>query len=247
LLYWHLPLRCSSAAYSADLLTIESPATYAPAAFDWNGFYVGVNGGFGGGTFEHPLEITDGVDSVIGSLDVTSGGFLGGAQAGFNWQMDNILIGVEGDIQASGIDGRVTLGITDATGVLLNPGDTINADAGTRLDWLATLRPRIGFVDDRFVVYGTGGLAFGHSTSSISADFNGAPIFDGEVENDRMGWTVGAGLEYALTDNVTFKTEYLYTDLGTENVLTLPLGGADFTLDSTVAFHTVRAGVNLQF
>jgi outer membrane immunogenic protein len=231
----------TSTSLAADLIIEEPAAVYAPAAYDWNGFYVGVNAGYGGGLFEHPFELDFG-PVLPGTIDVTAGGFVGGVQAGFNAQMDSILFGIEADIQGSTIDGRVSLDID------LGGGDTFDADAGTSLDWFATLRPRLGLVNDRFVVYATGGLAMGETTSSITANFNVAPIFDASITNDRFGWTIGAGIEYALTDNITFKTEYLYTDLGSEEIVNLDLGGGDtFTMDSAVAFHVVRAGLNFQF
>jgi outer membrane immunogenic protein len=230
----------SGTAYAADLVVYDEPvAVMSSEAFDWTGFYVGINAGYGGGTFEHPFEITDGGPLADGSIDVTAGGFLYGVQAGANWQMDNILLGIEGDIQGSTIDGRVSLDIDFG-------GPVIAADAGTSLDWLATLRPRIGFVNDQFVVYATGGLAFGDATSSVTFELGGPPTTFEETTS-RLGYTVGAGIEYALTENITFKTEYLYTDLGTETVLEENLLGADVTLDSSVAFHTVRAGLNFLF
>jgi outer membrane immunogenic protein len=235
--------------------------------FDWNGFYVGVNGGYGGGVFEHPFQLngpppveaealvepTEGqVVLATGSADVTAGGFVGGVQAGYNWQFDpNFLFGIEGDIQGSTIDGRVSLTVTDE----FDSGGTLDVDLGTKLDWFATLRPRIGWVNDRWVVYATGGLAWGQTTSSIHADLSGVmevEPFDESVTNDRFGWTIGAGIEYALTDNITFKTEYLYTDLGSEQILDVDFPGPEdvpytFSADSTVAFHQVRAGLNFHF
>lgn len=242
----------ATGAVAADLPIIEP--IYSTPLYDWNGFYAGINGGYGGGLFEHPFVISsegDGgpFDVLSGSIDVTAGGFVGGVQAGYNWQWNNnVLFGIEGDIQGSTIDGRVSLNLTDIDDVL--PFDTLDADAGTRLDWFATLRPRIGWVNDRFVVYGTGGLAWGQTTSSISASIDGTSVFDTSITNDRFGWTIGAGIEYALTDTITFKTEYLYTDLGSEQIASEDISDdppTTFTLDSDVAFHVVRAGLNLQF
>ncbi|RYE49292.1 MAG: porin family protein [Hyphomicrobiales bacterium] len=233
-------------SFAADLI-VDEPVAYAPTAYDWNGFYVGVNAGYGGGLFAHPFSLDDPPDSLPGTIDVTAGGFLYGVQGGFNVQMDNILFGIEADIQGSTIDGRVSLAIDDVDDVI-GGIDTVDVDAGTSLDWLATLRPRLGFVSDRFVVYATGGLAYGQTTSSINVSINDTPLFDPSITNDRFGWTVGAGIEYALADNITFKTEYLYTDLGSAEIINEDLGGGtSFTMDSTVAFHTVRAGLNFQF
>lgn len=258
----------STGATAADLTIIEPAPIYVAPVYDWNGFYAGINGGYGGGVFEHPFQLNGpeldiepalvepGPGQIVlatGSADVTAGGFVGGIQAGYNWQFDeNFLIGLEADIQGSSIDGRVSVEITDESGDL--GGATIAADLGTSLDWFATVRPRIGWVNDRFVVYATGGLAWGQTTSSISADLSGVmeegDLLDESITNDRFGWTVGAGIEYALTDNITFKTEYLYTDLGSEQILDVDFGGEvpyTFSADSTVAFHTVRAGLNFQF
>ena len=102
-------------------------------------------------------------------------------------------------------------------------------------------------MSDRFVVYATGGLAYGQTTSSINVSINDTPLFDPSITNDRFGWTVGAGIEYALADNITFKTEYLYTDLGSAEIINEEFDGGSFTMDSAVAFHTVRAGLNFQF
>lgn len=238
-----------SNAVAADLPIIAP--VYSTPLYDWNGFYAGVNGGYGGGVFKHPYElIDDGEEDPLiasGSADVTAGGFVAGVQAGYNWQFsDNLMIGLEGDIQKSWIDGRVSLDITPGGG-----GDTFNLDMGTNLDWFATLRPRIGWVDDRFVVYATGGLAWGQSKSSIFVGTEGDDPLEESITNDRFGWTVGAGIEYALTDSITFKTEYLYTDLGSERIIDTPLGEGEgvpnLTADSKIAFHTVRAGLNFQF
>lgn len=244
------------AATAADMPPVQPVETvYASAEYDWNGFYAGVNGGYGGGEFLHPFSIDfvdppDTTNLATGSLDVTASGFTYGVQAGFNAQMDNILFGLEGDIQGSTIDGQVSLAITPNF-----PGpddDTFEFEAGTSLDWFATLRPRLGVVNDRFVVYATGGLAYGQTTSSVGGWDDGTEIFYEEEMLDRWGYTVGAGVEYAMTDNITFKTEYLFTDLGQEEVVAGTLfdafgGSVDGSLDSAIAFHNVRAGVNFQF
>jgi outer membrane immunogenic protein len=260
----------STGAAAADLTIIEPAPIYVAPLYDWNGFYAGINGGYGGGVFEHPFQlngpepveevapalVAPGPGQIVlatGSADVTAGGFVGGIQAGYNWQFDeNFLIGIEADIQGLSIDGRVSLEITDESGEL--GGGTFEADLGTSVDWFATLRPRIGWVNDRFVVYATGGLAWAQTTSSIYADLSGVmevEPFDESVTLDRFGWTIGAGIEYALTDNITLKTEYLYTDLGSEEMFAVDFGGDEvpytFSADSTVAFHTVRAGLNFQF
>lgn len=238
-------------ANAADLFQDEPvAAVYTSSAFDWSGFYVGVNGGYAGNNFTHPFLVEDGgsgTDLIDGSLDISAGGFVGGVQAGANMQMDGFVIGVEGDVQGSTVDGRISVGGTDLVGIIGAPGDTLDADAGTKLDYFGTLRARGGVTFDRALIYGTGGLAYGRTSSSVGLDINGTSVFEASSEDDRWGYAVGTGIEYALTDNLTFKTEYLYTDLGSAELLSEDLFGTTITLDSEVAFHAVRAGVNFQF
>jgi outer membrane immunogenic protein len=238
----------ASSAMAADLIVTEPAApVVASQSVDWNGFYIGINGGYAGGTFEHPFTITDPTPPPTtigdGSIDVTAGGFVGGVQAGYNFDVGGFVVGLEADAQGSTVEGRV--GINGTLGPA--PGLPFDLSAGTNLDWFGTLRGRVGVTMDQALIYGTGGLAYGRTTSSIEGEFGGGAPFDVSVENDRVGWTVGAGIEYALTDSLSLKTEYLYTDLGTEELVSGSLGGFDATLDSTVAFHTVRAGLNFQF
>ncbi|MEI9406926.1 outer membrane protein [Mesorhizobium argentiipisi] len=198
----------TSTAYAADVLQ-EAPVA---ASYDWTGAYIGVNAGGGFGTFS-----LDPAGGGPGGFDLSSSGFLGGIQAGYNWQVGQFVYGVEADIQAANIKGELSFG---------GPG------LETKVDWFGTLRARIGYTPvDRFLVYGTGGLAYGHEKVSVpGADFS----------KTRVGWTVGAGAEYAITNNWSFKSEYLYTDLGKATFDTL---GADVK----VPFHTVRVGLNYKF
>lgn len=249
----------STAVYAADFIQpiVDSEVIFTQS-FDWTGFYVGVNAGYGGGDAAHPFVLTvpDGGggfdDALTGSANITAGGFLGGVQAGFNYQMDQFVFGIEADVQGSNIAGVVDVSVTDTMGFIGAPGDTLNISAGTRLDWLATIRPRLGYAHDRFLVYVTGGLAYGATTSFVDVNVNGgAPMFGGDARRNTWGWTAGAGLEYALTDNVSFKTEYLYTDLAAVNVISEDLGGGgpgpEFNMSSDLNIHTVRAGLNLRF
>lgn len=239
----------TNAAFAADFL-IPAPDEIIEDEFNWTGFYIGVNGGYAGNTFTHPFALSGPfgpaggvVDVITGSGDVTAGGFVGGAQIGANYQIGSIVVGIEGDIQKSTVDGRVTISADTAAPL---PPFSIDANAGTSLDWYATIRPRLGFAHDRFLVYVTGGLAYGATTSSYDVTI-GATNFADSITNNVMGYTVGAGLEYALTDNVTFKTEYTFTDFQPTNLLTAPVGPGTFSIDSDLSIHAVRAGINFLF
>jgi outer membrane immunogenic protein len=108
---------------------------------------------------------------------------------------------------------------------LLN-GDTLNVNAKASLDWLGTTRAKLGFVvtpDNRLMIYGTGGVAYGGGSSHFSVyDSNFNAFWSGNPNSTRVGWTIGAGAEYALTNNITIGAEYLYADLGSTTITTSP-------------------------
>lgn len=226
----------SSTAFAADVVVPE-----VIPVFSWTGAYVGLNVGFGGDKAKHQFWV-DGVP-VNGSLDFTSSGFLGGIQAGYNYQIDQWVVGVEADFQGSGIKGEGSVRLNN----VVVPGE-FDASIGTKLDWYGTLRARAGVLaTDRFLVYATGGLAYGRTKSYINADALG---INESVSKTKAGWTVGAGAEYAITDNVTFKTEYAYTDLGKANLFSGELFGPGSPvahLDRKMNFHSIKVGINYKF
>jgi outer membrane immunogenic protein len=217
-----LTIAFAGAAGAADLprrteMPAKAPA-YVPAAYNWTGFYFGINGGGGWGD----SRWTDGAGST-GDFDV-SGGLIGGT-LGYNWQAAQAVFGLEGDLAWSGIDGSTTAAIC-ATGCT------------TSNSWLSTVRGRLGYALDRVMPYVTGGAAFGDIEAST-------PGFAGDSEN-KAGWTVGGGLEFALAGNWTAKGEYLYVDLGDMSCSAANCGGPGTT---TVEFnaHVLRAGLNYRF
>lgn len=196
-------------AYAADALQ-EAPVA---ASFDWTGAYIGVNAGGGFGTFK--LSPTGGGTGV----DMSAGGFLGGIQAGYNWQSGQMVYGVEADFQGSDVKASFSEG-----------GGSLES----KIDWFGTVRARVGYTPvDRFMIYGTGGFAYGHEKLSSG------PI---SLSKTRTGWTVGAGAEYAINTNWTIKSEYLYTDLGKATFTNAGSG-----IDVKAPFHTVRIGLNYKF
>ena len=180
-----------------------APVMMAPV-FTWTGPYVGINGGYGWGESR--------------SFDI-DGGLLG-VTAGYNWQMNQIVFGVEGDLSWSGISGRGGCGA----------GTTCTVDN----DWLGTARGRIGWAAGQFMPYVTGGLAFGN----IEARRTGF----GRTESTEIGYALGAGVEAALWGPVSAKIEYLFVDLGSGDRIPGPGGGrADFQTS------IIRAGLNYRF
>jgi outer membrane immunogenic protein len=198
-------------ANAADLSRRPMPAK-APAyvqAYNWTGAYVGINGGYGFGRSDTSIPFATGGFN-------TSGGVVGGT-IGYNWQMGQTVFGLEGDIDWTHIRGNAACGIG------------INCE--TRNDWLGTARGRLGYAFDRFLPFVTGGAAFGDIKNTITTA--------GSSTANKAGWTVGGGLEAALTGPWTAKVEYLYVDLGRG----ASLAGADTRFNTNL----VRAGVNYRF
>ena len=245
-----------SGALAADIpargpAIAPAPVIFAPA-FTWTGFYVGLNGGYGGSKFEYPYngEICSRDDCVPygGKPSITSGGGLFGGQIGYNWQFGNgFVLGAEADYQWSNIEGKVNINgaISDLSAELA---------AGSEITSFGTVRARLGYGWDRTLLYVTGGWAYGRVKSGGAISLCGdADCFDGSLSkrSSGSGWTLGAGLEYAITNNLSFKTEYLYVDLGKKSLYsaTYDLGRIDATaaLDVDTRFHVVRAGLNWRF
>ena len=213
---WAL-LGLAGPAASADLPPRYPVAPRAPIynpVYNWTGFYVGVNGGYGWGR-----STWDGVDHFS-----VSGGLIG-LTAGYNYQYNQIVFGIEADVDWSGVKGNTGTGICAG-------GCT------TRNDWLSTVRGRVGFAFDRFLPYVTAGLALGDIKATTPFGFPGGT-------GTNLGWTIGAGFEVALVGAVTAKLEYLFADLGSYNCGF----NCGLAANGNVSLYAniVRAGFNYRF
>ncbi|MDP2358934.1 MAG: outer membrane beta-barrel protein [Beijerinckiaceae bacterium] len=237
-------------ALAADL-PVRAPApapVYAPV-FTWTGFYVGVNGGYGGDKFQYPYGGDIFGIAYSGKPSITSSGALFGAQIGYNWQFANRwVIGVEADYQWSNIEGQVNI-----NGAVVGFGNA-NVTAGSEVTSFGTIRARLGYGWDRALLYVTGGWAYGRVDSAGAVALcpaGGGACFGGGLSRGTThnGWVAGLGLEYALTNNLSFKTEYLYVDLGDKNLYSAVYPGirSSANLDVETRFHVVRAGLNYRF
>lgn len=213
-----------------------------PAAFDWTGPYIGLQGGYAWGSNDLSANSTDSgeititdtatIDGDDGSFDLD--GFIGGGHAGMNWQMDSLLLGIEGDIEYADLSDKVDILSADGRGGLVGQDEV-------ELNWLGSLRLRAGFAADRALFYATGGLAVGGAKLTASSE-DGDEFAD---ENEtRWGWTIGGGLEYAFTDDLSGRVEYRYTDLGSINVRD---EGENVDDEADLVFHAVRAGLSWHF
>ena len=211
-------LALGGAAAAADLPVAPAPYYKAPVyapAYNWSGFYLGINGGGGWGRSTW---------TTTGPFD-TSGALVGGT-IGYNYQMNQVVLGVEGDLDWSNINGSTSTGCTSATG----------AGCQTSNNWLGTVRGRLGYAADRFMPYITGGAAFGDIKAS-------GPGLTG-TDTTNVGWTLGGGIEFAIAGHWTAKAEYLYVDLGS-----VSCGAACGAAVQNVNWHANlgRVGLNYRF
>ena len=232
-----------------------------PAAYDWTGFYLGANGGYGwdaDGSNElstdnnTPVNLGDSIEFSRGSIgDLDSEGWFGGLQTGYNLQSGMIVFGAEADIQLSDINDSIS-------GDFSNPDGTVPLSGATSLDldWFGTVRGRLGVAFDRLLIYGTGGVAFGGIDTSMDALEPPAELFETHLNSSgtEVGYVIGAGAEFAFNDSWTMKLEYQYIDFGTvsDNAPVFDIGTTDPTgetasSDIDAAFHTVRLGINFSF
>ncbi len=226
-----IALAIAAPASAADLSArypVKAAVVPVVPVFSWTGFYIGGNVGFGGDKYEYSFASVPSPGNN-GSESVNSSGFFAGGQVGYNYQFgNNVVLGVETDIQWSGIEGSSN--ITSGTGV---------SNLKSSLDYFGTVRARAGYAFDRFLPYITGGFAYGESKTSLSNGFTTA-----EGSGMKTGWTIGGGVEYAFANNWTFKTEYLYVDLD-DSTYGSALTGTAVSVDNK--FHTVKAGINYKF
>jgi outer membrane immunogenic protein len=274
----------SAPGFAADR-PVKAPVYKAPppaVVYGWTGFYVGANIGYSWGRAGSDWNIfapfvlggpctappASGALCSAGSGSNRLNGAIGGLQAGYNWQNGNFLAGLETDIQWSGQKGNGLFTSTFQTAAAGVNG-VVAIDQSVKLQWLGTLRGRTGITFDRWLAYGTGGLAYGAVKVEAAASATGSPSGVGLLPDclagcpfipfaswsntrTKVGWVAGAGIEGALDDGWTVKLEYLHVDLGTVETAfaTLPglygnfipaLGGA--TSFSVAGTGTIRTRV----
>jgi outer membrane immunogenic protein len=196
----------ASSAMAADLPTRKAPPApaqyYAPPAFSWTGFYVGVNGGWGGGTS----------GGVFGN---PNGGLVGGT-VGYNYQIGQFVVGLEGDWDWADLN---------------KSGSILGTAYSNKVDSVLTARARAGYAIDRALLYVTAGYAGAEDKVSMPGSFSSTDW--------RSGGAFGAGIEYAFTNNISAKAEYIYAPFESKSYL--PGYKSDLNLS------LVRAGLNYKF
>lgn len=231
-----------TAAFSTSAMAADP---IAPATYDWTGAYLGLNAGyaFGGGNDVDLVASNGNVFDDLANLDLS--GITGGLQAGYNWQSDSFVLGAEADLQIADIGDEEDFSV-------LAPA-ALDGSASTDIDFWGTARLRAGWAADRILIYATGGLAWANVDHDIFAVDGVGNNVSSSSDNIELGWTVGGGAEFAINDSMTVRAEYLYIDLGNQQldgtVLTaggVPNGVTTET-DMSADFHVARLALNWRF
>ncbi len=254
----------TSGAMAADMAVKAPPPVLAPACI-WCGFYVGGNVGYAWGRDAENSVLTTPVPpffaidsaavSTAGSPRFNANGFTGGAQAGYNWQTGAAVFGLEADINSFHLRGS-TAGTfpfpsTLPGGPLGPPTAFFSPSTSVSTDWLFTGRGRIGWANDNWLLYGTGGIAVGNVKVNQTVALLPPFVETATISSTQVGWTVGAGFEYLVARNWSIKGEYLFVDLGkpgATGVLTpAPVAGFTYTTNAHVTANIARFGFNYHF
>jgi outer membrane immunogenic protein len=233
-----------SAALAADLPMRAPPPVYTPPPYSWTGLYLGGQIGYAWDNdraninrFIPPVGRFPGAFLSVPFSDNPQG-VIGGAHIGYNLQINQWLLGFEGTVDGTSISKTVgTFGVTDSFHAPVQ----------------GSIRARAGVAFDRVLLYVTGGAAFTGIKNSYTATtlVGGVPLFLNEqISKTRAGWTVGAGLEYAVTNNWSVRAEYRYSDFGRTPdypfAAFVPAGGA-FSVQHHLTQNQVQVGFSYKF
>jgi outer membrane immunogenic protein len=265
-------LAIASPASAADVprkAAINKAPIVAPAPiFNWSGFYVGLNAGYGWGKSNTASTINDpgAVNFALAvqpffnenmSARLHPHGFIGGGQIGSNWQIGNAVFGLETDFQYFHLEDSKTAFIAPPP----NPGSPLLTHTSVSTDWLFTARARGGLVFDRTLLYVTGGVAatnLNYAQNNFLSDFGAPPPTPPtsseavSLSKTKAGWTTGGGLDFMLSNDWWVRAEYLYVDFGEVSGVGFVVGSA--TPGTPINHHSghltanmVRVGINYRF
>ncbi len=248
---------------AAAVTAIAVPAAPALAETKFDGPYVGAVAGMQVHSANRAITTgTSAFRSLAPSITPNfidlddNDGFHGGLVAGYNASSGSIVFGLEGDFIVGNIRGSNNFVGAPVPG--LAP-DGLTTTANRRIGNRGSLRARVGTtIGENALLYATGGVAAGDTRASASVVVNGAPAVSwlGESEDTRLGWTVGGGAEFKLTNAIGLRAEYIYTNLGRQTVLATgnaavrgiaALDGIDYEVSAPNRGGTARVGVTWRF
>ena len=255
-----------AATIAALVLAAASPVRasdlgLAGPTYDWSGGYVGMNAGaaldnaslntdwFYTGFAPLSPEEHDAVDALGISRNNQQTAFTAGIIAGYNWQYSNVVFGLEGDFNYLGFNASASRDISSEMSIYPPGYDQAVEEVNYESDWYGTVRGRLGYAFDNFLVYGTAGVAYGEVNldSKLSAAAPDESIaLSGRTGGWNFGWVAGGGVEYGI-DNWVLGAEYLYVDLASYSWTTRSPGSLVGTGDADPSFGVARATLKYRF
>lgn len=227
----------AGSSVAADLQTAPLVATIQP--INWSGFYLGINAG--GGIANAPSDFSLAGLPITATAPNSLLGALGGVQAGYNWQSGAIVFGLEADFQLARIKGSI-----EAPCAVLACTIPIKASYGHDVSWFGTARGRVGYAADTWMAYLTGGYVYSRlNTTAIAA--TGPVEAVAKWSDTASGWTVGGGVEIAVSAPWSLKLEYLYADFGRSTITWRPTLLPTINDSTHLDLHIVRLGANYRF
>lgn len=227
----------SMSALAADLPNTKGPPAFAPPppppVFSWTGFYIGGQVGYEWGTSAPSLVFKPTYTFEDPFNSYNDQGVVGGLHAGYNYQISEFVVGIEGDVEGSSYNGSSMTGLPTCS-----PGCTLS----TRSDIQGSIRGRIGWAWDRVLFYGTGGAAFASIRNALQYE----TLVDSQTFG-RVGWTAGGGVEYAIDPNWSVRVEYRYTDYGAYYLDLINTDGGVASVRERERDNRVEAGFSYKF
>lgn len=237
-----LPAVAAAVLFSGSTLAADLGPRWAQpympvAPAGWTGFYLGANVGGGIGSSQTTFSVPGA--GAVSAPSLSMSGVLGGVQGGFNWQTGPFVLGIETDLQGSGLQSSLQ------TPCVAGPC-AVSAQYKQSLSWFGTVRGRVGYTFDRTLIYATGGYAYANVKTDARATDG---IVTARVDRSKVvgGWAAGGGAEVMLTPNWSVKAEYLYVSLDETGGPLGTVSGFAINDRSRVDMNVIRAGVNYRF
>jgi outer membrane immunogenic protein len=242
-------LGMSGLAVAADMpLKAVAPAPYV---YDWSGIYIG--GVVGGAWGTHDLSSPGlGIVGTLVGVPVLQtnnpSAFIGGVEVGSRYQFSKLVVGWEGDVTWGDLNNTSTV----AFGAPLLPAGSLTRSLTTSINWTGTGTATVGVAHNNWLLYGKAGAAVESVDYTTNIAALGVPVFGGTgSDKNRVGWTVGTGLEWAVWQNWSVKAEYDYLDFGNRNIAINGtfIGGVplQFGLQDNNHINQFKAGLNYKF
>jgi outer membrane immunogenic protein len=240
-----MTLRTTAVALALLALGATAQAASAGSAtYNWTGGYIGGQLGYGWSNTAtgetHMYQDAEGTDEYSGSplpgFSYPGNGFLGGGEIGANWTAGPMVLGLVGDLSAAGIRGTYA-------------DDDLGFATDTTINWLGTARVNVGTPMGNWLLYGTGGLAFGGVTAGLHDTYDD-DVVNSSATSTNVGWTIGAGIATGLSSHWVLKAEYLYVDLGSHNYSFSepdPPGFPLITSSARVTANILKASLDYKF